>query len=352
MVPTKIQLAIQKLQPIQLSYSRKKSQWESAFNLVALLSMLAIPYLVLVYPLSMRMLEVKREMCYGLQNFVVAYNADVGMAYGLLTTKRNASDPTLAEVAVQSYKFAHPTPWTQDAPPPAPKYFQLGLATQEFETGRIRKMAEEAAYFPVCWETDVLNGGGSNDTGLWTIAQSRMRAAAFHLDREDATTCAELRDYCYLPESRLLRLMCGDTCGCTDPMSVPWYKQKAEGCAEMCLSERRTRLRALPCQDFPQAGAATAWNEFWDNYAAAITAYFGEDRIQYANSSISLAQTMKAGGCAALQANPIDAITGESYCFGAADLFGPLAYLCPESCGCRTYSAENQAWYCPQSCSR
>ena len=81
----------------------------------------------------------------------------------------------------------------------------------------------------------------------------------------------------------------------------------------MCLSERRTRLRALPCQefgqnltskanivvafvkgllapllsikrtyvtlaqDFPQAGAATAWNEFWDNYAAAITAYFGED---------------------------------------------------------------------------
>ena len=82
----------------------------------------------------------------------------------------------------------------------------------------------------------------------------------------------------------------------------------------MCLSERRTRLRALPCQefgqnltskaasivvafvkgplapllsikrtyvslaeDFPRAGAATAWNEFWDNYAAAITAYFGED---------------------------------------------------------------------------
>ncbi|CAE7040361.1 unnamed protein product [Symbiodinium sp. CCMP2456] len=79
MVPTKIQLAIQKplgvseLQPIQLKYTKGKSQ---AFNFTMLLIMLLVPYLVLIVPLTQRMLEVKREMCFGIQNFVVAYNSD------------------------------------------------------------------------------------------------------------------------------------------------------------------------------------------------------------------------------------------------------------------------------------
>ncbi|CAE7608948.1 unnamed protein product [Symbiodinium natans] len=353
MVPTKIQLAIQKLQPIQLIYGRGKSQVESAFNFSALLLMLLVPYLVLVLPLTQRMLEVKREMCFGIQNFVVAYNSDVGMAYGLITAeKRNQSNPTLAEVAVDNYKFKLDGPWKQvdDELPPSPDYMQIGLYTQEFEFGRIRKMAEEAQYFPVCWEKDVEPDGSENASILSAFAHSRMKAAAFNLGIT-ATTCAELSYDCYTPEARMVRLMCGQTCGCTDPMSSPWYKQRAEGCAEMCLSERHQLMKALPCQDFPQAGAQASWNHFWDNYQLAITAYFGQDRIQYASPGFATAASIQAGGCDQLRLHRTDSITGEVWCLGAADLFGPLAYLCPESCGCRNVtSGSPMAYYCPNSC--
>jgi len=356
MVPTKIQLAIQKLQPIQLKYTKGKSQVESAFNFTMLLVMLLVPYLVLIVPLTQRMLEVKREMCFGIQNFVVAYNSDVGMAYGLMTNeKRFVNSLTLAEEAVNNYKFKLDGPWkpVSDEPPPAPDFMQLGLYTQEFEFGRIRKMTEEAAYWPVCWEQDVdPYGPAENASALVAIAHSRMRAAAFNLGlgTNVTPTCAELRHTCYIPEARMVRLMCGQTCGCTDPLATPWYKRKAEGCAEMCLLQRETRMRALPCQDFPQAGAQESWNQFWDNYAEIVSAYYGQDRLELGD--LSAVSMMKAGGCPMLQAFPKDPITGEIWCLGAADFFGPLTYLCPEACGCRNVTSGSEfGLLCPSSCS-
>lgn len=355
MVPTKIQLAIQKLQPIQLKYTKGKSQAESAFNFTMLLIMLLVPYLVLIVPLTQRMLEVKREMCFGIQNFVVAYNSDVGMAYGLMTNeKRFVNALTLAEEAVNEYKFKLDGPWTpvSDELPPAPNFMQLGLYPQQFEFGRIRKMAEEAAYWPVCWERDVdPYGPAENASALVSIAHSRMRAAAFNLGlgTNVTPTCAELRHTCYYPEARMVRLMCGQTCGCTDPLATPWYKQKAEGCAEMCLLQRESRMRALPCQDFPQAGAQESWNQFWDDYAQTVSAYYGQDRLEVGD--MSAVSIMKAGGCPMLQAVPKDPITGEIWCLGGADIFGPLSYLCPEACGCRNVTSDSElALLCPSSC--
>ncbi|CAE7699402.1 unnamed protein product, partial [Symbiodinium sp. CCMP2456] len=86
---------------------------------------------------------------------------------------------------------------------------------------------------------------------------------------------------------------------------------------------------ADPAKDFPQAGAQESWNQFWDNYASAISAYYGQDRLELGD--MSAVNMMKAGGCPMLQAVPKDPMTGEIWCLGGADIFGPLSYLCPEA---------------------
>eukprot|EP00439_Symbiodinium_sp_Y106_P033320 s332_g3.t15 len=332
-MPTKIQLTLRGLEPIPLRYTPHRSQVESAFHFLALVLMLLIPYTVLVVPLSHHMLEVKREMCFGIQNFVVAYNSDVGMTYGLMSRGAGDAHDTLAELAVESYKFKMNNPWSPNngADPPAPKYMQLSLGIQEFEFGRIRKMADEAEYFPVCWEKDV-NPDDKSDasiSSLNAIARGRMNAAAFDLNSK-ATTCKELKESCYLPQARMLRLMCGETCGCTDAMSSPWYKVQAEGCAGRCLAERTVQIKDLPCQDFPQASAEDGWNHFWDNLDDVFSEFFGPNRMPYGKEDLEKIASIKAGGCPKLKANPIDKLTGESLCEGMAELFGPLAYLCPD----------------------
>ena len=353
-MPTKIQLALRGLEPIPLRYTPQRSQVESAFQFLALVLMLLIPYTVLVVPLSYHMLEVKREMCLGIQNFVVAYNSDVGMTYGLMSRGAGDAHNTLAELAVESYKFKMESPWNpkNGAEPPAPKYMQLSLETQQFEFGRIRKMSEEAEYFPVCWEKDI-NPDDKSDasiSSLSAIARGRMNAAAFDVNSK-ATTCKELKASCYLPEARMLRLMCGQTCGCTDAMSSPWYKVQREGCAGRCLEERTMQIRDLPCKDFPQAGAEDGWNHFWDNLDDIFAEFFGPNRMPYDKKDLEKLALIKAGGCPKLKANPIDKLTGESLCEGMAELFGPLAYLCPVTCGCQSLTSEDAlAEHCPKSC--
>ena len=299
------------------------------------------------------MLEVKKEMCFGIQNFVVAYNSDVGMTYGLMSRgMAEKRDPTLPELAVETFKFAQDRPWTKKEGSEAlpADYMQLGLYPQQFEFGRIRKMAEEADYFPVCWERDVNPDDPSDAAGLGAIARGRMNAAAFAVNSK-ATTCKELKSSCFLPEARMLRLMCGQTCGCTDPMSSPLYKIRAEGCAGTCLLERASQVKPMPCKDFPQAEAEESWNHFWDNLRDVLAAYLGPDQTQYHKHDLEKIASMKAGGCPQLKANPIDDLTGASWCEGSSDLFGPLAYLCPVSCGCqRLTSKDTLAESCPDSC--
>lgn len=41
---------------------------------------------------------------------------------------------------------------------------------------------------------------------------------------QEVSNCSELKHLCDLPEARLLRMVCGSTCGCTDPLSQPFHK--------------------------------------------------------------------------------------------------------------------------------
>eukprot|EP00913_Durusdinium_trenchii_P034243 g32047.t1 len=262
LVPTKIQLAVQKLEPMKVRYHQKRSDAESVVHCIMLLAAILLPWLILLEPISQDMLAVKKEMCSGTQNFVVSFNADVQMVLGYETYHaRSRALPTLSEQAVRTFRFRSFDAWL----PPGPG---------EFERGRLRKMKEEAAYYPVCFEPDVMtvNGSAYGVPRLTEISYSRMKTLAFQFDLPEGSTCEDFAQFCHDPEARLLRLMCGQTCGCVNPYSSPWYKQRSEGCGDFCLWSRMMANRQLPCRDLATAEATASWNHFWDNYFVAIGA--------------------------------------------------------------------------------
>lgn len=181
----------------------------------------------------MEMLEVKHQMCDGIQNFVIAYNAEVQMAVGYVTTNELKNEiETLSEFAVDSFKHKSEIDM--------PKYFNMLRSKYEFEGARIRSMGEEAEYFPFCWQTEVLHPNGSfwNHENMTKIMQSRLNTIAFKYNMPENSTCDDFLPFCDRPDARLLRLSCGDTCGCSDPSSLPWWKVTMTGCGDFCLMAR------------------------------------------------------------------------------------------------------------------
>ena len=87
------------------------------------------------------------------------------------------------------------------------------------------RLPQETQSFTFCVETDYLHENGTlyHDTNLEPIVWSRFRAAAAALGRFDVSGCEDVADLCLLPSARLLRMICGDTCGCTDPLSSGWH---------------------------------------------------------------------------------------------------------------------------------
>ncbi|CAK9064074.1 unnamed protein product [Durusdinium trenchii] len=78
--------------------------------------------------------------------------------------------------------------------------------------------------------------------------------------------------------------------------------------------------------------------------------FYGTDRMDFSKYAADTVVQMKAQGCSYLRTLPEDPVTGNTWCPGAKDLWGPLAYLCPESCGCANGTAEDQSDVCPSSC--
>lgn len=72
--PISIQLAVQSLEPLKMTYSRRRSQSETWTLCVLLVATILIPYLTLLVPLSDAMVAVKQELCGGNQTFVLGRN--------------------------------------------------------------------------------------------------------------------------------------------------------------------------------------------------------------------------------------------------------------------------------------
>ena len=85
MTPIKIQHAIRSVEPIKVSYSHRRSQMESMVHFLAVVVTVLASYLFLLVPLCDTMMAVKRELCDGQTDFVVAYSTDTQISWGLFT---------------------------------------------------------------------------------------------------------------------------------------------------------------------------------------------------------------------------------------------------------------------------
>ena len=106
LTPIKMQHVIQSLEPIQVKYSRRRSQCETIAHFSLILTAVLLAYYILIAPLQSTMLEVKIELCGGNQSFVVSYNRDTQVTHGLVTASAKTRDDgqySVSELAVMKH---------------------------------------------------------------------------------------------------------------------------------------------------------------------------------------------------------------------------------------------------------
>jgi len=343
LTPMKFQHAIQSLEPLTVKYSTRRSEWESSFQCMLLLFTAVLPYFFLLKPFGALMIDVKIELCEGNQTFVIDHNADTQLTYGF-RTQYDRSDmsnrvPTVSELAVNEHKFRSPLA--------NPVLINFAGNQDQFEAERGWSMADLATAYPICMQTDVdaLGGAMNSDSSMRRFAELFRRSASAAIGMPDLYNCSELVDSCDRHDARLLRYSCGQTCGCTDSRSMPWYKVPAQGCALPCLALAQS---AASCSDISPSDPA--WTGFFDLYATVLSSYFGNDirTNQVWPQTDALLQQLKSTGCPLLQQFPSDFMTGATWCAGDQTLFRGLAWLCPETCGCT--NQPNPPAYCPTLC--
>eukprot|EP00435_Cladocopium_sp_Y103_P073536 s29_g44.t1 len=267
-IPVSVQQSVRRLEPIKMKYSRSRSQRES-FGLFLLLgATMLVPYLVYLEPLTAGMVSIKWEMCGGNKTFVVASNPESQQIIGYRTQEaRNDQEPTLIEIAVDRHKFQEGGP---------AEYIFFSASRTQFNADIDEDMSAAAGTAPFCIETDALRPGAPfyGDPIIEPIIHARMRSALVVLGHPPGTSCENITHLCSRPDARLLRLMCGDTCGCTDPFSSPWHKVPSQGCSDACTVRTQNILATQPCEDQP---AGDVWKEFWDGYPAALAEFYGQN---------------------------------------------------------------------------
>jgi len=185
------------------------------------------------------------------------------------------------------------------------------------------------------------------DVLIWyQVAAPRLRAAAAQLGRPGVESCAEAADLCHRADAKLLRMICGRTCNCTEPSHFPWFMVPEQGCSTACLNRALLKFEGEQCQD--QATDET-WSELWDGYVPALNHWLGTDislSTTFYNDILGWLAGVKAMGCAAMaHPNFKVEVTGQrEWCAGDPDFFRPMALNCPVSCGCL---AETPPSYCP-----
>lgn len=344
--PVSVELAVKNLEPIKVKYSRLRSQLEAVVLFLLLVATLLLPYIVLLQPLGETMKAVKWELCGGNQTFILAQNVETQVIAGL----RTSSDPDLGEMsvmerAVHRHKFEDPNV--------LPHFISFSMGRAEFEAQRTQSIEDNQALWTACPETEFLRPGGLlyQDPVVTELFYTRLRTSVAMLGYfGEVPDCAEVRDYCDFPQARLLRMMCGDTCGCTQALSQPFHKVIRGGCTESCLRLAETEVRNLECRDHDQ-DPDVRWAAGWDVYPEAMGDFFSTnitETVVYP-AILSVVSSMKARGCAGFQdpALRFEISSSNDWCAGFPPLYRPLAWLCPESCGCLGPEPPS---YCPSSC--
>lgn len=344
--PISIQLAVQNLEPVKMKYSRLRSQLESFGLLILLIGTLLGPYLLLLQPLAASMIAVKKELCGGNQTFVVGRNSDTQLNAGLVTkSSLDTSELTVSELAVERHKFS--------AGYEAPYLINFAPNPVIFDQFLSRDMATEVSNWGLCIETEIFQPTGPyyGDPLIMPMVELMLRNAAYSLGHadSDAVGCAGLKHLCSLPDARLLRMVCGNTCGCSDPYASVWHKVPTQGCLPACLQQGTDALAASACED---KVVTEEWDLLWDIYPTCLGAFYGSDMTASSIYPVmlNLVNFMKSAGCSGLTNQNMQRELGTRtlWCEGYPSLWRPLAGLCPVSCGC--LGANPLPTYCSSSC--
>jgi len=344
LMPKKIQICIQDLDAIKVKYSKFRSQTESMMLLGLIMGLLLWPYLWNVGPLGEKMLEVKRAYCDGNQNFVVGFNSDQGVTVGLVTVPyvEDQSKLSVSEIAVADFK---------DLPSDATSnyiYFQRDLPN--FNTQLTQPMGFRAYHDAQCrdWDTIYLTNATHEFQEFY---RAHFWSAVLWSELGETANCSEMAQFCSSYDGRLVRNVCPRSCGCPSQYAQPWMMVNAEGCPTGCENELTLSMRRNPCVDRELSEMKTDWDFFWDHYVPYINLKLQTDLLSQASLSWlpDFIRTVKEQGCAGItERNGIDPLLRNTWCEGSDLMYRPLAYLCPQTCGCDTL--DPMPSYCPTSC--
>lgn len=345
LMPKKIQINIQDLEALKVRYSNFRSQFESVVLLALTCGFLLWPYFSHVGPLAADMLEVKRQYCYGNQDFVVGANAQQQVTIGLKTKPFPVTDTgLLTQFAVEDFIWK---PKGSES-----NYIMFRETSGSFQEWLAMPMSSYASFDSNCrdWSDSFLN---DKPLRSWEEPyRAHWYSTSFSVFMDQNSSCADMKDKCDDSTSGLLRFMCGETCGCTSPYSNPWYRVIQHGCTAACIEEARDVASRAVCEDMDMTASPwkDIWVQFWTQYRQVIHSHgidLDGDDFGYMNGMIG---NMTVMGCAGLQVIPWgeDIVFNTKFCEGSPLYYRGLAYFCPVSCGCS--SADPMPSWCPRLC--
>ena len=294
LMPKKVQLRLQDLEAIKVSYSQTRSQIEAFCLCVVLAGLLAWPWFTLVEPLGKTMEAVKQAHCGGPQDFVVGLNEDQHMTVGFKSVPFDIlPNQTITQLAVSDFISDFISDDTA-------AYITFHGDIRRFEKYRTQTMKEAAEENTWCADLDsfFVSTGAQAFSDTATYYEPHFRSVQLTLGFAANSTCSDMQKHCDDPDAQLLRFVCGRTC-CTDPLRNPWFKVAARGCPVACLQEAGKQGE---CKD---QSISPAWTDFWDYYPKVIEAETANAVDFSQNSSVTalvtlLIESMKAQGCVAL----------------------------------------------------
>lgn len=344
LMPKKIQIKIQDLEAIKVTYSKRRSECESVLLVLAMVALMIVPWHFLVEPLGASMQEVKAAYCAGHQDFVVGLNENLGVPIGMSTTSFSvaSTNTSLIEFSVDEF-LKQEDITTSD-------FIRFAFSTSDFETKRTETVLTTATNMLLCADLDEWY---LNDVyhEYKTLYAPLWWSVATGLNLPPTSTCAEMAGYCDTSEGQLLRMVCPLTCGCTSTSANPWYKVTAQGCPTKCSEIKEAGLSELTtCAD--TADEDFDWVDFWDAYPDIMSTFLTLEDAASDSSVAAVITFMKTNNsCTGLSTLGDEPLTQGSWCAGKDDLWSPLAYLCPVTCLCQDEEAilEKPA-YCPNVC--
>lgn len=156
-----------------------------------------------------------------------------------------------------------------------------------------------------------------------------------------ATSCAEAKPFCDQKDLPLVRMVCPETCGCTDAASGLYSDN---GCRQLCQKEFRFQraLNRSDCHDFAvsEVHRKEVWQRWWSGFYNHSQGTWDED-----NAMMQFAIDGASGNCSFLET---ESWIRDTVCEAKPGIHRPASLVCPVTCGC-SQDAADAAW-CPTVC--